>query len=273
MTQFVRGQTGPLELADVQVTPGIWERYRYNIRFSADQLARGVPRAIHRAQGQSGVWYGGGALSHWNVGDILEQASQTVARMATAHGSAWTHQTMGEVASRSRVAVALSGAWGGEPGAAPPGAFFGRYELKGNPLVIAMLVERLPGNEEAALMATLPAHFLGNGGVVGVGAIRLRNTKLTALGTAHYAPCSRRRATTLRCTRTGWCASTQTRSAWRLLRRCWRATARARRTPRSTWRTSPDTAVSASASSGSRARAERPSSATTAGPRLSTPTT
>jgi hypothetical protein len=187
MTQFVRGQTGPLELADVQVTPGIWERYRYNIRFSADQLARGVPRVIHRAQGQSGVWYGGGALSHWNVGDILEQASQTVARMATAHGSAWTHQTMGEVASRSRVAVALSGAWGGEPGAAPPGAFFGRYELKGNPLVIAMLVERLPGNEEAALMATLPAHFLGNGGVVGVGAIRLRNTKLTALGTAHYA--------------------------------------------------------------------------------------
>jgi len=120
------------------------------------------------------------------VGDILEQASQTVARMAAAHGSEWTHQTVAKVASRSRVAVALSGAWGDAPGAAPR-AFFGWYELKGNPLVTAVLVERLPGNEEAALMATLPAHFLGNGGVVGVGVIRLRNMELTALGTAHYA--------------------------------------------------------------------------------------
>ena len=116
--------TEPLALADVQVTPGSWERYRYNIRFSVDQLARGVPQDIHRAQGQSGVWYGGGSLSHWNVGDILEQASQTVARMAAAHGSEWTHQTVAKVASRSRVAVALSGAWGDAPGAAPR-AFFG----------------------------------------------------------------------------------------------------------------------------------------------------
>ena len=186
MTQFIRGRTEPLALADVQVTPGSWERYRYNIRFSVDQLARGVPQDIHRAQGQSGVWYGGGSLSHWNVGDILEQASQTVARMAAAHGSEWTHQTVAKVASRSRVAVALSGAWGDAPGAAPR-AFFGWYELKGNPLVTAVLVERLPGKEEAALMATLPAHFLGNGGVVGVGVIRLRNMELTAFGTAHYA--------------------------------------------------------------------------------------
>jgi len=47
--------TEPLALADVQVTPGSWERNRYNIRFSVDQLARGVPQDIHRAQGGP-VW-------------------------------------------------------------------------------------------------------------------------------------------------------------------------------------------------------------------------
>lgn len=56
-------------LKDIEmVTDRLW---RYNVRYSAGQLRKGLPAVLERAQGQQSTWYSGGALSHWNVESIM----------------------------------------------------------------------------------------------------------------------------------------------------------------------------------------------------------
>lgn len=57
-------------------------RYRYNVHYSAAQLAAGLPQYINAMQGTRHVWYGGGAMSHWNVESIAVQSRELVARFA-----------------------------------------------------------------------------------------------------------------------------------------------------------------------------------------------
>jgi hypothetical protein len=45
--------------------------YRYNVRYSAEQLKSNVPLLIQQSQGVNNIWYSGGALSHWNVNSIV----------------------------------------------------------------------------------------------------------------------------------------------------------------------------------------------------------
>ncbi len=53
--------------------------WRYNIRYSIDQLAEGVPLFIEAAQGRQNVWYTGGTLSHWNI-DAITDYNQVLAK-------------------------------------------------------------------------------------------------------------------------------------------------------------------------------------------------
>jgi protoporphyrinogen oxidase len=57
-------------------------RYRYNVHYSAAQLAAGLPQYIDAMQGMGHVWYGGGAVSHWDVESIAVQSRELVARFA-----------------------------------------------------------------------------------------------------------------------------------------------------------------------------------------------
>jgi hypothetical protein len=57
-------------------------RYRYNVHFSAAQLTAGLPQYIDAMQGSGRVWYGGGALSHWDLESIAVQSRKLVDRFA-----------------------------------------------------------------------------------------------------------------------------------------------------------------------------------------------
>lgn len=61
--------------------------WRYNIRYSPEQLAADLPRRIDDAQGQGGIWYSGGTLSHWNIDSITDFNHGLVGRFARANGA------------------------------------------------------------------------------------------------------------------------------------------------------------------------------------------
>lgn len=51
----------------------------YNVQWTPAAVSEGVPLAVECAQGQGGIWYLGGGLSHWNVDSIGEHARHIVA--------------------------------------------------------------------------------------------------------------------------------------------------------------------------------------------------
>ena len=74
-------------LKDIEI---LHERlWRYNIRYTPEQLRSGVPQAIDKAQGEGNVWYAGGALSHWNVDSITDGSHRLVGRFARKLGLPW----------------------------------------------------------------------------------------------------------------------------------------------------------------------------------------
>ena len=176
------------DIAAAESLPGFWERYRYNIRFSKDQLDRDIPQGIFAAQGVGGVWYGGGALSHWNIADILWQSSQVVERMARDTGPRskkhrWAFVPVAQRVTEEKVSTALSKAF---LGTAVPEYFYGTYNFVGHPLMVSAVVSRVEG-DEAAVMASLPKHYLGGGEVVGVGVIRKKDIVPSPAGVAVVA--------------------------------------------------------------------------------------
>jgi hypothetical protein len=58
--------------------------WRYNIRYSPAQLRDGLPLFLDDAQGREGVWYSGGALSHWNV-DAITDFNHVLAQRFACH--------------------------------------------------------------------------------------------------------------------------------------------------------------------------------------------
>ncbi len=66
-----------VHLRDIEIVRDrLW---RYNIRYSIEQLAEGVPLFIEAAQGRQNVWYTGGTLSHWNI-DAITDYNQVLAK-------------------------------------------------------------------------------------------------------------------------------------------------------------------------------------------------
>lgn len=61
--------------------------WRYNIRYSPTQLKADLPRFIAEAQGDKGVWYTGGLLSHWNVDSITDFNHELVQAFAKRIGA------------------------------------------------------------------------------------------------------------------------------------------------------------------------------------------
>ena len=73
----IRGDFG---FADAEV---IEQRaFDYNLRFTAEAIARGAHREVERRQGEGGVWYSGGLLSHWDIDAIAEHNRRLVRRLA-----------------------------------------------------------------------------------------------------------------------------------------------------------------------------------------------
>lgn len=71
-----------MALKDVEI---VRERlWRYNVRYSRAQIARGLPAFIEAARGEKHVWYTGGALSHWNV-DAITDFNHRLARRFARH--------------------------------------------------------------------------------------------------------------------------------------------------------------------------------------------
>ena len=189
------------DIAAAESLPGFWERYRYNIRFSKDQLDRDIPPGIFAAQGVGGVWYGGGALSHWNIADILWQSSQVVERMARDTGPRskkhrWAFVPVAQRVTERKISTALSKAF---LGTAVPEYFYGTYNFVGHPLMVSAVVSRVEG-DEAAVMASLPKHYLGGGEVVGVGVIRKKDIVPSPLAWQWWRGSWTRKATTWRYT-------------------------------------------------------------------------
>ncbi len=56
--------------------------WRYNIRYSQQQLAEGLPMFIEASQGKQHVWYAGGTMSHWNIDAITDYSLLLVKRFA-----------------------------------------------------------------------------------------------------------------------------------------------------------------------------------------------
>ncbi len=61
--------------------------WRYNIRYSPAQLRAGLPAFLDDIQGRDGVWYTGGALSHWNVDSITDFNHELAQRFAQQIGA------------------------------------------------------------------------------------------------------------------------------------------------------------------------------------------
>lgn len=96
----VRGRTAAEHreqvLADLREIVGLRDielvedrTWRYNIRYAPAQLRAGVPVLIDANQGRGGVWYGGGALAHWNVDSITDQNHTLARRVARALELDW----------------------------------------------------------------------------------------------------------------------------------------------------------------------------------------
>ena len=48
----------------------------YNFRFSCNAISKGVHIDVENKQGQNGIWYLGGLLSHWDIDNIAEDSLQ-----------------------------------------------------------------------------------------------------------------------------------------------------------------------------------------------------
>lgn len=74
--RVVADMTAIVGLRDIRIVHDrLW---RYSIRYSAAQLRDGLPGRIAERQGAGGVWYTGGALSHWDV-DTIANFNQALA--------------------------------------------------------------------------------------------------------------------------------------------------------------------------------------------------
>ncbi len=56
--------------------------WRYNNRYSQQQLIEGLPMFIEASQGKKHVWYAGGTMSHWNIDAITDYSLLLVKRFA-----------------------------------------------------------------------------------------------------------------------------------------------------------------------------------------------
>jgi hypothetical protein len=56
--------------------------FDYNLRFTAGAIARGAHLEVERRQGEGGVWYSGGLLSHWDIDAIAEHNRRLGRRLA-----------------------------------------------------------------------------------------------------------------------------------------------------------------------------------------------
>ena len=56
--------------------------WRYNIRYSQEQLREGLPLFIEASQGKKHVWYSGGTMSHWNIDAITDYSHYLAVRFA-----------------------------------------------------------------------------------------------------------------------------------------------------------------------------------------------
>ncbi len=69
-----------VKLKDVKI---VKERlWRYNNRFSQEQLTEGLPLFIEASQGKQNVWYNGGTMSHWNIDAITDYSLVLAKRFA-----------------------------------------------------------------------------------------------------------------------------------------------------------------------------------------------
>jgi len=60
--------------------------WRYNIRYSRQQMEDGLPLFLEQSQGEQNVWYTGGALSHWNIDAITDYNHHLARRFAKRAG-------------------------------------------------------------------------------------------------------------------------------------------------------------------------------------------
>ncbi len=75
--QVVEDMQNIVKLRNVEIVQDrLW---RYNIRYSLEQLHKGLPLFIEGSQGKQNVWYTGGTLSHWNI-DAITDYNQVLAK-------------------------------------------------------------------------------------------------------------------------------------------------------------------------------------------------
>ncbi|MHC4450849.1 MAG: protoporphyrinogen/coproporphyrinogen oxidase [Planctomycetota bacterium] len=80
-------------LADMREIVGLKEieivherLWRYNIRYSRQQMEDRLPLFLEKSQGEQNVWYTGGALSHWNIDAITDYNHHLARRFAKRTG-------------------------------------------------------------------------------------------------------------------------------------------------------------------------------------------
>lgn len=68
-----------------------YKTYPYNPRFTQAALDRGVPGNIKKKQGQGGLYYLGGTLSHWDVDSIYEDSQSKVFMLLADLNQKWAY--------------------------------------------------------------------------------------------------------------------------------------------------------------------------------------
>ena len=78
--------------------------YRYNVRYTRQQIVAQLPQKIDSLQGKGSVWYSGGGMCHWNVNSIVNFNIDLVRRFVMQHGTSmhklqsaflpWRHMQM-----------------------------------------------------------------------------------------------------------------------------------------------------------------------------------
>jgi len=160
--------------SETHFVDGFWELYRYNVRFSTEQFDLKLPQKIDAVQGTNNIWYGGGALSHWNVGDILHQSSMIVERMASQYEMqpSWKFIPAMKKKTNTKITEALIGA----KVDLTISDLLGHYKLDGHMFADGIEIERVDDEED--IISTLPMHAIAatNGApIVAVGKISLRS--------------------------------------------------------------------------------------------------
>lgn len=61
--------------------------WRYNVRYTPQHLTLGLPARLDDAQGEGGLWFTGGTLSHWNVDSITDFNHELAQRFARRIGA------------------------------------------------------------------------------------------------------------------------------------------------------------------------------------------